>query len=165
MGAAKFAFGTSLLGFFLSLFFFAMGCENSTVAGITVSYSGYVMSACFVSLLGVINSTRQRFFLPFSVSFFVVDLILSIFYKYAVNNLYIFIPLIHTERKALLLRNHLSSLTVIRVACAQERSGIQCVARTGSPMCPRAWPDVSPPLVLAKIRSGTHRWHNDTSFL
>uniref|UniRef100_A0A3Q4BBT1 Solute carrier organic anion transporter family member n=1 Tax=Mola mola TaxID=94237 RepID=A0A3Q4BBT1_MOLML len=41
MGAAKFAFGTSLLGFFLSLFFFAMGCENSTVAGITVSYSGY----------------------------------------------------------------------------------------------------------------------------
>lgn len=40
MGAAKFAFGTSLLGFFLSLFFLAMGCENSKVAGITVSYSG-----------------------------------------------------------------------------------------------------------------------------
>ncbi|XP_067358206.1 solute carrier organic anion transporter family member 1C1-like isoform X2 [Channa argus] len=40
MGAAKFAFGTSLLGFFLSLFFFAMGCENSKVAGITVSYTG-----------------------------------------------------------------------------------------------------------------------------
>ncbi|XP_068168293.1 solute carrier organic anion transporter family member 1C1-like isoform X1 [Antennarius striatus] len=40
MGAAKFAFGTSLLGYFLSLFFFAMGCENSKVAGITVSYSG-----------------------------------------------------------------------------------------------------------------------------
>ncbi|XP_056908761.1 solute carrier organic anion transporter family member 1C1-like isoform X1 [Takifugu flavidus] len=39
MGAAKFAFGTSLLGFFLSLFFLAMGCENSKVAGITVSYS------------------------------------------------------------------------------------------------------------------------------
>ncbi|KAK5867174.1 hypothetical protein PBY51_011689 [Eleginops maclovinus] len=40
MGAAKFAFGTSLLGFFLSLFFFAMGCDNSKVAGITVSYTG-----------------------------------------------------------------------------------------------------------------------------
>ncbi|XP_072242213.1 solute carrier organic anion transporter family member 1C1-like [Leuresthes tenuis] len=40
MGAAKFAFGTSLLGYFLSLLFLAMGCENSKVAGITVSYSG-----------------------------------------------------------------------------------------------------------------------------
>lgn len=43
MGAAKFAFGTSLLGYFLSLFFFAMGCENAKVAGITVSYTGYVL--------------------------------------------------------------------------------------------------------------------------
>ena len=42
MGAAKFAFGTSLLGYFLSLFFLAMSCENSKVAGITVSYTGYV---------------------------------------------------------------------------------------------------------------------------
>lgn len=50
MGAAKFAFGTSLLGYFLSLFFFAMGCENAKVAGITVSYTGYVLmwSVCFV---------------------------------------------------------------------------------------------------------------------
>lgn len=40
MGAAKFAFTTSLLGYFLSLFFLAMGCENSKVAGITVSYAG-----------------------------------------------------------------------------------------------------------------------------
>ncbi|XP_036373645.1 solute carrier organic anion transporter family member 1C1-like [Megalops cyprinoides] len=40
MGAAKFAFGTSLLGYFLSLFFFAMGCENSKFAGITMSYKG-----------------------------------------------------------------------------------------------------------------------------
>ncbi|XP_046890075.1 solute carrier organic anion transporter family member 1C1 [Hypomesus transpacificus] len=40
MGAAKFAFGTSLLGYFLSLFFFALGCENAKVAGITVSYTG-----------------------------------------------------------------------------------------------------------------------------
>ncbi|XP_034444659.1 solute carrier organic anion transporter family member 1C1-like [Hippoglossus hippoglossus] len=40
MGAAKFAFGTSLLGYFLSLFFFAMGCDNSKVAGITVLYTG-----------------------------------------------------------------------------------------------------------------------------
>uniref|UniRef100_A0A7N8XIQ8 Solute carrier organic anion transporter family member n=1 Tax=Mastacembelus armatus TaxID=205130 RepID=A0A7N8XIQ8_9TELE len=35
MGAAKFAFGTSLLGYFLSLFFLAMGCENSKVAGLS----------------------------------------------------------------------------------------------------------------------------------
>ncbi|KAJ8261865.1 hypothetical protein GJAV_G00159340 [Gymnothorax javanicus] len=40
MGAAKFAFGASLLGYFLSLFFFTMGCENSKVAGITTSYKG-----------------------------------------------------------------------------------------------------------------------------
>lgn len=42
LGAAKFAFGTSLLGYFLSLLFLVMGCENSKVAGITVSYAGYV---------------------------------------------------------------------------------------------------------------------------
>ncbi|XP_055365516.1 solute carrier organic anion transporter family member 1C1-like isoform X2 [Betta splendens] len=40
MGAAKFAVGTSLLGYFLSLFFLALGCENARVAGITVSYTG-----------------------------------------------------------------------------------------------------------------------------
>ncbi|XP_063052808.1 solute carrier organic anion transporter family member 1C1-like [Engraulis encrasicolus] len=40
MAAAKFAFGTSLLGYFLSLLFFAMGCDNAKVAGVTVSYSG-----------------------------------------------------------------------------------------------------------------------------
>ncbi|XP_023681683.1 solute carrier organic anion transporter family member 1C1-like isoform X2 [Paramormyrops kingsleyae] len=40
MGAAKFAFGTSLLGYLLSLFFFSMGCENARVAGITVTYRG-----------------------------------------------------------------------------------------------------------------------------
>ncbi|CAB1345795.1 unnamed protein product [Coregonus sp. 'balchen'] len=31
MGAAKFAFGTSLIGYFLSLLFFAMSCENTKV--------------------------------------------------------------------------------------------------------------------------------------
>ncbi|XP_017261024.1 solute carrier organic anion transporter family member 1C1-like [Kryptolebias marmoratus] len=40
LGATKFAFGTSLLGYFLSLLFLAMSCENSKVAGITVSYAG-----------------------------------------------------------------------------------------------------------------------------
>ncbi|XP_013872572.1 solute carrier organic anion transporter family member 1C1-like [Austrofundulus limnaeus] len=40
LGAVKFAFGTSLLGYFLSLLFLVMGCENSKVAGITVSYAG-----------------------------------------------------------------------------------------------------------------------------
>ncbi|MGH0170150.1 UNVERIFIED_CONTAM: hypothetical protein FKN15_070972 [Acipenser sinensis] len=42
MGAAKFVLGTSLLGYVLSLFFFAMGCENATVAGLTVSYQGCI---------------------------------------------------------------------------------------------------------------------------
>uniref|UniRef100_A0A4W4DUG7 Solute carrier organic anion transporter family member n=3 Tax=Electrophorus TaxID=8004 RepID=A0A4W4DUG7_ELEEL len=40
MGAARLALGTSLLGYFLSLLFFALGCENAKVAGITVSYAG-----------------------------------------------------------------------------------------------------------------------------
>ncbi|XP_029027072.1 solute carrier organic anion transporter family member 1C1-like [Betta splendens] len=39
MGAAKFAFGTSLVGYVLSLLFFAMSCENAKVAGVTMSYS------------------------------------------------------------------------------------------------------------------------------
>ncbi|KAM3874814.1 solute carrier organic anion transporter family member 1C1-like [Diretmus argenteus] len=38
MGAARFAFGTSLIGYLLSLFFFAMSCENAKVAGVTLSY-------------------------------------------------------------------------------------------------------------------------------
>ncbi|XP_076861702.1 solute carrier organic anion transporter family member 1C1 isoform X2 [Brachyhypopomus gauderio] len=40
MGAARLALGTSLLGYFLSLLFFALGCENPRVAGITVTYAG-----------------------------------------------------------------------------------------------------------------------------
>ncbi|XP_037631260.1 solute carrier organic anion transporter family member 1C1-like [Sebastes umbrosus] len=39
MGAARFAFGTSLIGYVLSLFFFAMSCENAKVAGVTLSYN------------------------------------------------------------------------------------------------------------------------------
>ncbi|XP_039986715.1 solute carrier organic anion transporter family member 1C1-like isoform X2 [Xiphias gladius] len=39
MGAAKFAFGTSLIGYILSLLFFAMSCENAKVAGVTLSYN------------------------------------------------------------------------------------------------------------------------------
>uniref|UniRef100_A0A671XTP5 Solute carrier organic anion transporter family member n=1 Tax=Sparus aurata TaxID=8175 RepID=A0A671XTP5_SPAAU len=39
MGAARFAFGTSLIGYFLSLFFFTMSCENAKVAGVTLSYN------------------------------------------------------------------------------------------------------------------------------
>ncbi|CAN9511593.1 unnamed protein product [Ophioblennius macclurei] len=38
MGAAKFAFGTSLVGYVLSLFFFAMSCDNARVAGVTLAY-------------------------------------------------------------------------------------------------------------------------------
>ncbi|XP_016134789.1 solute carrier organic anion transporter family member 1C1-like isoform X1 [Sinocyclocheilus grahami] len=60
MGAAKFALGTSLLGYFLSLFFFAMGCENASVAGITRSYNG-TESLCKVdsSLLASCNADCQ----------------------------------------------------------------------------------------------------------
>ncbi|XP_075906062.1 solute carrier organic anion transporter family member 1C1 [Nelusetta ayraudi] len=39
IGAAKFAFGTSLIGYVLSMLFFAMSCENAKIAGVTVSYS------------------------------------------------------------------------------------------------------------------------------
>ncbi|KAM4566385.1 solute carrier organic anion transporter family member 1C1-like isoform 1-T1 [Odontesthes bonariensis] len=39
MGAAKFAFSTSLIGYILSLFFFAMSCENAKVAGVTLPYN------------------------------------------------------------------------------------------------------------------------------
>uniref|UniRef100_A0A3Q3ISC4 Solute carrier organic anion transporter family member n=1 Tax=Monopterus albus TaxID=43700 RepID=A0A3Q3ISC4_MONAL len=39
MGAARFAFGTSLIGYILSLFFFAVSCENAKVAGVTLSYN------------------------------------------------------------------------------------------------------------------------------
>uniref|UniRef100_A0A672Z7W3 Solute carrier organic anion transporter family member n=1 Tax=Sphaeramia orbicularis TaxID=375764 RepID=A0A672Z7W3_9TELE len=39
MGAARFAFGTSLIGYILSLFFFAMSCENAKVAGVTLNYN------------------------------------------------------------------------------------------------------------------------------
>ncbi|XP_054884378.1 solute carrier organic anion transporter family member 1C1-like isoform X2 [Poeciliopsis prolifica] len=39
MGAAKFAFYTSLIGYVLSMLFFTMSCENAKVAGVTVSYS------------------------------------------------------------------------------------------------------------------------------
>lgn len=60
MGAAKFAFGTSLLGFFLSLFFLAMGCENSKVAGVTVSYGRYELSAHSLALPPAATETGSR---------------------------------------------------------------------------------------------------------
>lgn len=56
------------------------------------------------------------------------------------------------ELGACLTRNGLSSPTVTQVACAPEESGIQCVERTGSHMCPLAWLDAPPPLVLAKTQ-------------
>lgn len=40
MGAAKFAFVTSFLGYVLSLFFFAMSCDNAKIAGVTLPYNG-----------------------------------------------------------------------------------------------------------------------------
>ena len=43
-GAAKLYLGSSVLGYLLFLSLFALGCENSDVAGLTISYQGYVYS-------------------------------------------------------------------------------------------------------------------------
>ncbi|XP_067415075.1 solute carrier organic anion transporter family member 1C1 isoform X2 [Emydura macquarii macquarii] len=40
LGAAKLSLGSSFFGYLLLLLLFAMGCENSDVAGLTVSYEG-----------------------------------------------------------------------------------------------------------------------------
>ncbi|XP_042745887.1 solute carrier organic anion transporter family member 1C1-like isoform X2 [Lagopus leucura] len=40
LGAAKISLGSSLFGYLLLLSLFAMGCENSDVAGLTISYHG-----------------------------------------------------------------------------------------------------------------------------
>ncbi|NXD10565.1 SO1C1 protein, partial [Nothocercus nigrocapillus] len=40
LGAAKLSLGSSFFGYLLLLSLFAMGCENSDVAGLTVSYQG-----------------------------------------------------------------------------------------------------------------------------
>ncbi|XP_074020787.1 solute carrier organic anion transporter family member 1C1-like isoform X1 [Numenius arquata] len=40
LGAAKLSLGSSFFGYLLLLLLFAMGCENSEVAGLTVSYHG-----------------------------------------------------------------------------------------------------------------------------
>ncbi|POI24438.1 hypothetical protein CIB84_011811 [Bambusicola thoracicus] len=40
LGAAKISLGSSFFGYLLLLSLFAMGCENSDVAGLTVSYHG-----------------------------------------------------------------------------------------------------------------------------
>ncbi|XP_034031365.1 solute carrier organic anion transporter family member 1C1-like [Thalassophryne amazonica] len=57
MGAAKFAFTSSLLGYFLSFFFLAMGCEGPRVASVTVSYTGVENPpGCQESVLSDCNS-------------------------------------------------------------------------------------------------------------
>lgn len=45
LGAAKLSLGSSFFGYLLLLSLFAMGCENSDVAGLTVSYHGYAGKA------------------------------------------------------------------------------------------------------------------------
>uniref|UniRef100_A0A8C0GMP2 Solute carrier organic anion transporter family member n=1 Tax=Chelonoidis abingdonii TaxID=106734 RepID=A0A8C0GMP2_CHEAB len=42
IGATKFGFGMSLMAFLISLSYFFVGCENHVVAGLTVSYDGYL---------------------------------------------------------------------------------------------------------------------------
>lgn len=56
MEAAKFAFGTSLIGYFLSLIFFALSCENAKVAGVTVSYNRWATPGCSVLSGFLVNS-------------------------------------------------------------------------------------------------------------
>lgn len=41
-GAAKLYLGSAVFGYLLFLSLFALGCENFDVAGLTVSYQGYV---------------------------------------------------------------------------------------------------------------------------
>lgn len=84
-------------------------------------------------------------------------------FKRADNHMpYFFVS--HADWGAYLIRSSLSSLTVIRIARAQARSGIQCVERTGSPTCPRVWLDATPPLALARTRSDTHHTHETCMF-
>lgn len=42
--ATKLYLGSSVFGYLLFLSLFALGCENPRVAGLTVSYQGYVPS-------------------------------------------------------------------------------------------------------------------------
>lgn len=51
LGAAKLSLGSSFFGYLLLLSLFAMGCENSDVAGLTVSYHGYAGQAMQKELL------------------------------------------------------------------------------------------------------------------
>lgn len=67
----------------------------------------------------------------------------------------------HAEWKDCLPTNAPSSLTVIRVACAQGGTGIQCVVRTGSPTCPHVWLAAPPPLARAETRLVTHHCLHD----
>lgn len=60
MGAAKFAFGTSLIGYVLSMLFFAMSCENAKIAGVTVSYSRSVRLLSTSLLLLMLHSTHSK---------------------------------------------------------------------------------------------------------
>lgn len=42
--ATKLYLGSSVFGYLLFLSLFALGCENPGVAGLTVTYQGYVLS-------------------------------------------------------------------------------------------------------------------------
>uniref|UniRef100_A0A3Q2QYV1 Solute carrier organic anion transporter family member n=1 Tax=Fundulus heteroclitus TaxID=8078 RepID=A0A3Q2QYV1_FUNHE len=62
MGAAKFAFCTSLIGYVLSMFFFAMNCENAKVAGVTVSYNN--VNSTLVTVLDAVSYDKHSLFMP-----------------------------------------------------------------------------------------------------
>lgn len=44
LGAARLSVGSSFFGYLLLLLLFAMGCRNADVAGLTISYQGYVVN-------------------------------------------------------------------------------------------------------------------------
>lgn len=66
LGAAKLSLGSSFFGYLLLLSLFAMGCENSGVAGLTVSYHGYTGKA-MLQQKGLLKCKPLPHFIPQSI--------------------------------------------------------------------------------------------------
>lgn len=59
--ATKLYLGSSVFGYLLFLSLFALGCENPGVAGLTVTYQGYVPSLMMsYEEMGLFNSIVNR---------------------------------------------------------------------------------------------------------